>query len=168
MPHPGRDSYFGLRRVKLLQQFPPDSIIPARPHRDHGAVGAQRPESRRKLQLGPRARPSPGGGPSEFRRPGRQATPNCLPENRNWESLFPSTSGPRALESRRRIPTLQKVRLRPREGRDGPLALPCTAQHLPPQQEGKPSGSMRKRLGLPTIPSHSGRAGPHSVRSANI
>lgn len=74
MPHLGCDSRTWPRGAKLLQQLPPDRIIPASPHRDHGTMGAQRPESCCKLQLncipGPGLRPgealrssgSPGGG----------------------------------------------------------------------------------------------------------
>lgn len=104
-----------------------------------------------------------GGGPSEFRQPGSGAT-QLPPGHRTSPSFPPHFRTMSAGKLKITISTLQKGRVRPREGRDRPSAPPCTALYLLPQQKRKPPGSTRKQSGLlPTIPSHFGSPGPHSV-----
>lgn len=125
-------------------------------------MGAQHPESCGELELHPKAfgweRPLRA---QEAWEPGYT---HCLPDSSPQDSISPPhfrTISPGKLK--RTVSTLQKGRLRPREGTDRPPAPSCTAQHLPLPWKRKPPGSTRKRSGLPTIPSHSGRSGLHSV-----
>lgn len=124
-------------------------------------MGAQHPESCGEPEPHPKAfgweRPLRA---QEAWEPGY---PHCLPDSSPRDSISPPhfrTTSTRKLKHT--VSTLRKGSLRPGEGRDRPSAPSCTA-HLPLPWKRKPPGSTRKRSGLPTTPSHSGRAGPHSV-----